>query len=99
LQKNFYFLLKNIIQCGDGDGAAVPEPVGDGDRVQFLIPPLGMGRVTSKYMRIRYEDEKCKIRPYPIVMPIHCTEVQACGGDGVEDDDICSLLKRRLLLI
>jgi len=38
LQKSFYFLLKNIIQCGDKDGAGIPEPVGDGDEVQFLIP-------------------------------------------------------------
>lgn len=36
--KNFYFLLKKIIQCGDGDGAGIPEPVGDEDEVQFIIP-------------------------------------------------------------
>ena len=41
-EKNFYFLLKKIIQCGDGDGAGIPEPVGDGDEIQFLIP-VGYG--------------------------------------------------------
>ena len=34
-KKNFYFLLKKIIQCGDEVG--IPEPIGDGDEVQFLI--------------------------------------------------------------
>jgi len=37
-KKNFYFLLKKIIQYRDGDGAGIPEPVGDGDGVQFPIP-------------------------------------------------------------
>lgn len=35
--KNFYFLLKKIIRYEDGDGAGIPEPVGDGDGIQFLI--------------------------------------------------------------
>jgi len=34
--------LKKIIQCADGDEAEIPEPVGDGDGVQFLIP-VGYG--------------------------------------------------------
>jgi len=34
-KNNFYFLLKKIIQCGDGTG--IPEPVGDGDEIQFFI--------------------------------------------------------------
>jgi len=37
-EKNFYFLLKTIIQCGDGYGAGIPEPVGYMDEIQFLIP-------------------------------------------------------------
>jgi len=36
-KKNFYFLLKKIVQCVDGDEAGVPEPVGNVDGVQFLI--------------------------------------------------------------
>ena len=36
MQKNLYFLLKIIIRCGDGAG--IPEPIGDGDEIQFLIP-------------------------------------------------------------
>jgi len=34
LQKNFYFFFKKIFNAGMG----IPERVGDGDRVQFLIP-------------------------------------------------------------
>jgi len=41
VKKNFYFYLKKNIECGDGDGA-IPEPVGDGDEVHFLIP-VGYG--------------------------------------------------------
>jgi len=66
--KNFYLLLKKIIQCGDGDGAGIPEPVGDGMRFNFSSM-LGMDRVTSKYMRIRYVDGKCKTRPHPASLP------------------------------
>jgi len=42
--KKTYFLLKKIIQCGDGDEAGIPKPVGDGDgdEIQFLIP-VGYG--------------------------------------------------------
>jgi len=27
-----------LIQCRDGDGAGILEPIGDGDVIQFLIP-------------------------------------------------------------
>ena len=33
-----FFIKKKFIQCGDGDWAGIPEPVGYGDEVQFLIP-------------------------------------------------------------
>jgi len=36
--KKLLFFIKKIIQCGNGDEAGVPEPVGDRDEVQFLIP-------------------------------------------------------------
>jgi len=36
--KKFLFFIKKNIQCGDGDGAGIPEPVRDGDDIQFLIP-------------------------------------------------------------
>ena len=39
-KKNFYFLLKRIIQCRDRDETGIPEPVGD--EIQFLIP-VGYG--------------------------------------------------------
>jgi len=39
-KKNFYFLLKRIIQCGDGDGTGIPKSVGD--EIQFIIP-VGYG--------------------------------------------------------
>ena len=40
--KKLQFFIKKIIQCGDGDGAGIPEPVEDGDGIQFLIP-VGYG--------------------------------------------------------
>jgi len=40
--KKLIFFNKKIIQCGDGDEAGIPEPVGDGDEIQFLIP-VGYG--------------------------------------------------------
>ena len=30
-KKKLLFFIKKIIQCGDGDVAGIPEPVGDGD--------------------------------------------------------------------
>jgi len=44
-----------------------PNPSGIGIRFDFLFP-LSIGRVTSKYMRIRYEDEESKIRPHPALL-------------------------------
>jgi hypothetical protein len=38
--KKLLFFIKKIIQCGDGAG--IPEHVGDGVGVQFLIP-VGYG--------------------------------------------------------
>jgi len=32
-------------------------------------PPLGMGRVTGKYMKIECGDGEGKTRPHPIAMP------------------------------
>jgi len=36
--KNAFIFIKKVIHCWDGDEAEIPEPVGDGDKVQFLIP-------------------------------------------------------------
>jgi len=36
--KKLIFFIKKIIQCGDGDEARIPEIIGDGDEIQFLIP-------------------------------------------------------------
>ena len=46
----------------------IPEPVGDEMWFNFSSS-LGMGRVTGKYMRIRYEDGECKTRPHPAPLP------------------------------
>jgi hypothetical protein len=40
-----------------------PNPSGKGMRFGFSSP-LGMGRVTDKYMRIRYGDGEGKTRPH-----------------------------------
>jgi len=40
--KKLLFFIKKNIQCGDGDETGIPERVGDGDGVQFLIP-VGYG--------------------------------------------------------
>jgi len=36
-KKLVFFIKKKYIQCGDGDEAVIPEPVGDGDKIQHLI--------------------------------------------------------------
>jgi len=43
----------------------IPEPVGNGDVVLLLIS-VGMSRVTNKYMKIGYENGKCKTRPHTV---------------------------------
>jgi len=43
----------------------IPEPVGDGDEIRFLIP-MDMARVTGKYVKVGYRDGKGKTRPHPI---------------------------------
>ena len=68
LQKNFYFLFKKIIQCGDRDEPGYPNPSGTGMGFNFSSP-LDMGRVTDKYVRIGYGDRKCKTRPHPAPLP------------------------------
>jgi len=40
--QKLFFIKKKNIKCSDGDGAGIPEPVGDGDGVHFLIP-VGYG--------------------------------------------------------
>jgi len=35
--KKTFFLLKNLIHCGDGDEAGIPGAIRDGDEIQFLI--------------------------------------------------------------
>jgi len=41
-KKLLFFIKKNYSICGDGDVAGIPEPVGDGNVIQFLIP-VGYG--------------------------------------------------------
>jgi hypothetical protein len=36
--KNLFFNKKKLIHYGDRDGAGIPEPIWDGDEIQFLIP-------------------------------------------------------------
>jgi len=49
-------------------GRGYPNPSGTGMRFNFSSP-LGIGRVTSKYMRIRYEDGEGKTRHHPAPLP------------------------------
>jgi len=53
----------------DGNETGIPEPVGDGDGIQFLIP-VGYGKVTDKYIRIGYRDGEGKTRPH--LAPLSC---------------------------
>jgi len=42
-QKNFFF-IKKVYSLRGRDGAGIPEPIGDGDEIQFLIPfEYGLG--------------------------------------------------------
>jgi len=68
-EKYLYFYFKKILQCRDGDGTGISEPVEDGNGVRFLIP-AGYGRVTGKYMRVGYGDGEDKTRPQPA--PLSC---------------------------
>jgi len=61
--KIFYFLLKKLFNVGTRMGWGYPNPLGTGIRFNFSSP-LGMGRVTGKYMRIGYGDGEGKTRPH-----------------------------------
>jgi len=69
-KKNFHFLLKKIFNAGTGMWRGYPNPSGTGMGFNFSSP-LGMGRVTGKYMRIGYGDGegKPRLHPCPIAMP------------------------------
>ncbi|KEH25821.1 transmembrane protein, putative [Medicago truncatula] len=49
-------------------GRGYPNPSGTAMRFNFSSP-LGMGRVTGKYMRIGYGDGEGKTRPHPAPLP------------------------------
>ena len=49
-------------------GRGYPNPSGMGMGFTFSSP-LGMGRVTGKYMRIGYGDGECKTRHHPAPLP------------------------------
>jgi len=49
-------------------GRGYPNPSGTGMGFNFSSP-LGMGRITGKYMRIGYGDGECKTRPHPAPLP------------------------------
>ena len=49
-------------------GRGYPNPLGTGMGFNFSSP-LGMGRVTGKYMRIGYGDGEGKTRPHPAPLP------------------------------
>jgi len=67
--KIFYFLLKKLFNEGTRMRWGYPNPSGTGMRFNFSSP-LGMGRVTSKYMRIEYGDGEDKTCPHPA--PLLC---------------------------
>jgi len=78
-KRNCYFLLKKMIQCGTEMGRGYPNPLGTVMGFNFSSP-LGMSRVTGKYMRIEYGDGECKTRPHPrpIAMP-SCRDIKLSG--------------------
>jgi hypothetical protein len=73
--KKNLFLLKNDSLRVRGwdtrtrrDGDGIPEPVGTEMGFKFLSP-LGMGRVTGKYIGIGDGDGEGKTRPHPAPLP------------------------------
>jgi len=70
LKITFIFIKKQLSNAGMGIRRGYPNPSGTGMRLYFSSP-VGMGRVTGKYMRVRYGDEEGKTRPHPrsIAMP------------------------------
>jgi len=63
LKKTFIF-IKKIINIGDKAG--IPNPTG----MMFdFSSPLGMGRVTGKYMRVWYENGEDKTCLHPAPLP------------------------------
>ena len=67
-KKTSIFLLKKLFSAGTGMRRGYPNPSGTGMGFS-LLSPLGMGRVTGKYMRIGYGDGECKTRPHPALLP------------------------------
>jgi len=67
--KKYLFFIKKWITTGMGMGMGCPNPSGTGMGFNFLSP-LGMGRVTGKYMRIRDGDGEAKTHPHPA--PLSC---------------------------
>jgi len=55
-KENFYFLFKKLFNAGTGMGRGYPTP-------------LGTGRVTGKYLWIRYRDGEGKTCPHPTSLP------------------------------
>ena len=51
-----------------GIGWVYPNPSGTEMRFDFSSP-LGMGRVTGKYMSVGYRDKEGKTRPHPAPLP------------------------------
>ena len=67
MQKKTSIFIKKII-LNAGMGWRYPNPSGKGMWFTFLSP-FSMGRVTDKYIRIRYGDRKYKTRPHPAPLP------------------------------
>ena len=66
-KKTSIFYEKKLFNAGTEMMRGYPNP----SRTGFnFSSPLGMGRVTCKYMRIRYGDRKYKIHPHPA--PLSC---------------------------
>jgi len=63
-KKTSIFIKKIILNAGTGMGRGYPNLSGMGMRFTFSSP-LGMGRVTSKYMRIGYGMRNVKLVPTP----------------------------------
>jgi len=67
-KKLLLFIKKKIFNVGTEMRRGYPNTSGMGMEFNFSFP-LGMGRVTDKYMRNEYRDEKYKTRPHPASLP------------------------------
>jgi len=71
LKNTYIFIKKSLSTVGMGMRRGYPNPSGTGiDDFSF---PLGMGMVTSKYMKVGNGDGEGKTHPHPAPLP--CSQI------------------------